>query len=130
MIRTGLSRKPLLCLGLLAALPVLASVPASALELEDCRISAGEAFPSLKARCGILDRPLDPEDPESETIGIRVAVVPALNLEPEPDPIVPIAGGPGQGSVEFYTAYYAAFEAVRRNRDILLIDQRGMGACQ
>jgi pimeloyl-ACP methyl ester carboxylesterase len=127
MYRTGLSRKPLLILGLVSALPVLGITPSAALELEDCRISAGEAFPSLKARCGVLDRPLNPEDPESETIGIRVAVVPALNLEPDPDPLVPIAGGPGQGSVEFYTSYRGAFEAVRRNRDILLVDQRGTG---
>ena len=56
-----------------------------------------------------------------------MVVVPALNLTPEPDPVVPIAGGPGQGSVEFYTSYSWAFEDVRRNRDILLIDQRGTG---
>lgn len=102
--------------------------PAAALELEDCRISAGPSFPGIKARCGTLDRPLDPDDPESETIGIRVAVVPALNLEPEPDPVVPIAGGPGQGTVQFYSAYANAFEPLRRNRDILLVDQRGTGA--
>jgi len=60
-------------------------------------------------------------------IELRVVVVPALNLTPEPDPVVPIAGGPGQGSVQFYTSYSWAFEEVRRNRDILLIDQRGTG---
>ncbi|HNP65828.1 MAG TPA: alpha/beta hydrolase, partial [Woeseiaceae bacterium] len=32
-----------------------------------------------------------------------------------------------QGSIGFYTAYAFAFETVRRNRDILLIDQRGTG---
>lgn len=56
-----------------------------------------------------------------------MVVVPALNLTPEPDPVVPIAGGPGQGSVQFYASYSWAFEDVRRNRDILLIDQRGTG---
>ena len=55
------------------------------------------------------------------------AVVPALSLEPEPDPFVPIAGGPGQASSEFYAAYQGAFEKVRRNRDIVLLDQRGTG---
>lgn len=127
MFRTGLARKPTLLLGFLLALPVFGIAPSAALELDDCRISAGDGFLSLKARCGTLERPLDPENPESETIGIRVAVVPALNLEPEPDPLVPIAGGPGQGSVEFYASYRGAFEAVRRNRDILLVDQRGTG---
>jgi len=81
----------------------------------------------MAARCGTMTRPLDPTGVVPGEIELRVAVVPALNLTPEPDPLVPIAGGPGQGSVQFYTAYYWAFEDVRRNRDILLIDQRGTG---
>jgi pimeloyl-ACP methyl ester carboxylesterase len=56
-----------------------------------------------------------------------VAVVAALNLTPETDPIVPIAGGPGQGAIEFYSSVSSTFEALRRNRDILLVDQRGTG---
>lgn len=99
----------------------------SALELDECRISAGPSFPSLKARCGILQRALNPDDPQSPLIDIRVAVVPALNLQPEPDPIVPLAGGPGQGAVQFYASSAGAFEPVRRDRDILLVDQRGTG---
>ncbi len=100
---------------------------AASLELTDCRINAGPGAPSMPARCGTMIRPLDPSGGEPGEIELRVAVVPALNLTPEPDPVVPIAGGPGQGSVQFYTAYSAAFEDVRRNRDILLIDQRGTG---
>ncbi len=117
-----------LLLSIATALPALADSGQATLELEDCRISAGPAFPSLKARCGTLERPLDPSAPDAETIGIRVALVPALNLEPEPDPVVPIAGGPGQGAVQFYSAYAGAFEALRRDRDILLVDQRGTGS--
>ena len=98
-----------------------------ALELEECRISAGPAFPGIKARCGRFERPENPDDPESPMIELRVAVVPALNLQPLPDPIVPLAGGPGQGAIQFYSAHAEAFEAVRRNRDVLLVDQRGTG---
>jgi pimeloyl-ACP methyl ester carboxylesterase len=101
---------------------------AIALELEDCRISAGDAFPGIKARCGRIERQENPDDPESPLLEIRVAVVPALNLQPQTDPIVPLAGGPGQGAIQFYSAYAAAFEPVRRNRDILLVDQRGTGS--
>jgi pimeloyl-ACP methyl ester carboxylesterase len=100
---------------------------AQTLSLEDCRISAGPGYPGIKARCGTMLRPQDPTDPDSPKIEIRVAVVPALNLNPQNDPIVPIAGGPGQSSVEFYSSYAGAFEPVRRNRDILLVDQRGTG---
>jgi pimeloyl-ACP methyl ester carboxylesterase len=97
------------------------------LELEDCRISAGPAFPGIKARCGTMLRPEDPTDPDSSPIEVSVAVVPALTLRPEPDPFVPLAGGPGGSAIEFYAAYAHAFEYVRRHRDILLVDQRGTG---
>ena len=100
---------------------------AGPLELSDCRIRADEGYPGIAARCGTLMRPLNPADPDSELIALRVALVPALSLEPETDPLVAIAGGPGQGSIEFYAAYAQAFEKVRRKRDILLLDQRGTG---
>ncbi len=114
-----------------ALFAVLASLvlPAHAqsLELEECRISAGPGYPGIKARCGTVLRPQNPGDPASPDITLRVAVVPALNLNPATDPVVPLAGGPGQGAVQFYSAYAAAFEPMRRNRDILLVDQRGTG---
>jgi len=97
------------------------------LELEECRISAGRGFPGIKARCGTLERHEDPSDPSSPLLQLYVAVVPALTLEPAPDPFVPIAGGPGQASTVFYANFAAAFEKVRRNRDIVLMDQRGTG---
>ncbi|HNP35797.1 MAG TPA: alpha/beta fold hydrolase [Woeseiaceae bacterium] len=100
---------------------------AGALELEDCRISAGPSFPGIKARCGKLSRHENPDDESSPLIELKVAVVPALNLKPAPDPVVPIAGGPGQGTVQFYAAYANAFEPLRKDHDILLVDQRGTG---
>ena len=113
---------------LTAALLVALAPAAGALELEDCRISAGPAYPGIKARCGTLLRPENPADADSPPIELSVAVVPALDLEPEPDPFVPLAGGPGGSAIEFYSAYAGAFEPVRRHRDILLVDQRGTGS--
>ena len=112
---------------LLAACVLFTFSGARALELEDCRISAAPGQPGVKARCGTMLRPENPDDPSSPSIELRVAVVPALNLSPETDAVVPIAGGPGQGSVEFYLMVRGAFEALRRDRDILLVDQRGTG---
>jgi pimeloyl-ACP methyl ester carboxylesterase len=60
-------------------------------------------------------------------LDLFVAVVPALSLEPAADPLVPIAGGPGQASSEFYAGFASAFEEIRRDRDIVLLDQRGTG---
>jgi pimeloyl-ACP methyl ester carboxylesterase len=119
MLRTGAP--------VLTTLLLLLAGDLAALELEDCRISAGPAFPGLKARCGTMLRPENPADPDSPDIELAVAVVPALSLKPEPDPLVPLAGGPGGSAIEFYSAWSHAFEYVRRNRDILLVDQRGTG---
>ena len=116
-----------IALALLASLALCGMASGQSLKLEDCRISIGPGFPGTKARCGTMLRPENPADPNSPEIELRVAVVPALNLVPETDPVVPIAGGPGQGSVEFYLQAKGAFEGLRRNRDILLVDQRGTG---
>ncbi len=99
----------------------------NALELEDCRISAGPSSQGINARCGTLVTPQDPDSPDGETIELKVAVVPALDLDPRPDPVVPIAGGPGGSSIEMYATQRGSFEALRRTRDILLVDQRGTG---
>ena len=123
MIR--ISALPLL---LLVTLGQAVAAAAPSIELSDCRISAGPGFPGIKARCGTFMRPLDPSDPDSEQLALRVAVVPALDLNPEASPLVPLAGGPGGGAVQFYSAYFSAFEPVRRDRDIVLLDQRGTGS--
>jgi len=118
-------RKPVIPLVLLLALTTSRAQPV--LELSDCRISAGTGAPGISARCGELERPLDPDNPDSESIFLKVAVVPALTLEPATDAFVPIAGGPGASSIRFYAAWAQAFERVRQKRDILLVDQRGTG---
>ena len=114
----------MLCVFCVTALPVAHAD----LVLEECRINAGPGFPGIKARCGTLDRHEDPSDPGSPLLALSVAIVPALSLEPEPDPFVPIAGGPGQSTIEFYSLLSHAFEDIRRTRDIVLLDQRGTGA--
>lgn len=128
-VESALKYSLLLAAALLAVMPANArqSAAQATLELEDCRIRAGRGFPGIKARCGTLERHVNPDDPGSPLLELFVAVVPALTLEPEPDPLVPIAGGPGQASSEFYAAYNEAFEMVRRNRNIVLLDQRGTG---
>ena len=67
-------------LGAVVAVLVLLAIaagPVAALELEDCRISAGPAFPGIKARCGRFERPLNPDQPAAGSVGLSVAVVPA-----------------------------------------------------
>jgi len=93
---------------------------------ERCRLAA-DPLPAAFARCGTVSVPLDPAAPDGPTIELFVARVAALSAEPRPDPLLLIAGGPGQGTVDFYLQLRGAFEQARRDRDIILVDQRGTG---
>ena len=79
------------------------------------------------ARCGTLEVPLDPAAPDGPKIELFVARLGGFSPEPRPDPLLLIAGGPGQSTVDFYLQLRGAFELARRDRDIILVDQRGTG---
>ena len=53
--------------------------------------------------------------------------MPAISLNKKPDPLFLIAGGPGTSAVDLYTSSAGPFDRVRRDRDIILVDQRGTG---
>jgi pimeloyl-ACP methyl ester carboxylesterase len=109
-----------------AALALAPTVTNAELVLEPCRVEAPR-LPSVAASCGRLSLPENPREPDGRAIEIFVARVPSLSPEPQPDPLVVIAGGPGQAASRLYAASRAAFEAIRRDRDIVLVDQRGTG---
>lgn len=77
-------------------------------------------------QCGTLDVPEDRRHPEGRHLSIFVARLPANTLSPKPDPVVLLAGGPGQ-SASTLGPFALQLTAIRRTRDILLIDQRGTG---
>src|SRR6185369_12572641 len=96
------------------------------LSLERCRLTA-DLMPAAFARCGTLAVPEDPSAPGGRTVDIFVARVPSLSSAPRPDPLVLIAGGPGEITVDMYLQLKGAFEPARRERDVILVDQRGTG---
>jgi pimeloyl-ACP methyl ester carboxylesterase len=96
-------------------------------DLAPCRIADRNGLTSTAARCGHLEVPEDPSDPQGAKIRLAIAVVPAVATEARPDPLFLIAGGPGQGSIQGYAPLLAAFAGVRRERDLVLVDQRGTG---
>ena len=91
-----------------------------------CRLVA-EGLPAAYARCETVAVPLDPAEPDGPTVDLFVARIAALSAEPRPDPLVLIAGGPGQSTVDMYLQLRGAFEQARRDRDLILVDQRGTG---
>lgn len=116
-----------LALWLCALAPTAYAQSSPTIELEDCRLESTTGIGAVNGRCGWLTVPENRADPKSRRIQLHVAVVPALNLNAAPDPFVFIPGGPGQAASEEYPAIAPMFERIRRDRHIVLIDQRGTG---
>lgn len=96
------------------------------LEWTDCLLEASTGIGSQAALCADFDVPEGHVD-AGRRIPLHVAIVPALNRRAQPDPLFVLAGGPGQAATDFYAGYAAAFSAIGRDRDIVLVDQRGTG---
>lgn len=82
---------------------------------------------SEEVLCGSYTVEENRQQPNGRTIDIQVAVLPAVSEAKESDPFVLFAGGPGQGARAMGRYVQAAFRGVNETRDIVLIDQRGMG---
>ncbi len=98
----------------------------AAIETEACRLST-RWLATVAAQCGTLTVPEDPANPEGRQIELFVARIPALSGAPQPDPVLLISGGPGQATTDLYLGLRGAFEPIRRDREIILLDQRGTG---
>lgn len=98
------------------------NAPPRTIKLTDCRI------PKLPvaAQCGTLEVPENREKPEGRKITIFIALLRANTLNPLPDPLFILAGGPGQAA-SYLGPFAAKLSDVRKNRDIVLVDQRGTG---
>ena len=62
--------------------------------LQSCEIAGVDGT----ARCGTIR--VNESSPGARTIDLRVIVLPSLDAAPQPDPILPLLGGPGQGAAE------------------------------
>lgn len=99
----------------------------SSLRLEDCLLDAPGQPVQVVARCGQLEVPENPADPNGRTIRLNVAVVKAQSSNPAPDPLFMLAGGPGQAASEAFLPMLPLLERVTFKRDVVLVDQRGTG---
>jgi len=118
------------CLGVLLVLQVASSSRVSAPEpgvrLTPCRI---DGFPE-EIKCTSVSVPESRSGASDRRVSIHVAIVPALSRVAARDPLVLLAGGPGQAASSFGPWIASVFAPIRRHRDILLIDQRGTGLSQ
>ncbi len=113
---------------------------AVALALVGCAAAPEPGGPSLvlqpchvrgvdeETRCGVLEVPEDPDQPEGRQIPLRVVVLPAVSAAAAGDPLFLLAGGPGQASSEIIEGLLPALKRIRERRDLVFVDQRGTGA--
>jgi pimeloyl-ACP methyl ester carboxylesterase len=104
-----------------------ASAPTSALALSACRLEDPAKVSLVLAECGELSVPENPSDSNGRRIRLHFARVPAINRHKQPDPLFVLAGGPGMAATTFYASVPFSFERIHRDRDIVLVDQRGTG---
>ncbi|WP_414640668.1 alpha/beta hydrolase [Archangium sp.] len=118
---------------LLAALCALLSLPACTrsagaetsrkMALEPCRLEGV----GRQALCGTHEVWEDRAAKKGRKVPLKVVVVPALAASPAPDPLVLLAGGPGQGAAKLAGHMVPVLERIQRNRDLVFVDQRGTG---
>jgi pimeloyl-ACP methyl ester carboxylesterase len=107
--------------------PHRAAAGPATLTLTPCRLTHPSQLVSVEAQCGRLTVPEDPAAPAGRQLQLFVARIPAVNEHGRPDPLFLLAGGPGLAATTFYTGVAPVFERIRRDRDIVLVDQRGTG---
>lgn len=101
----------------------LAAGAAQALTLAPCSLPGVEH----PAQCGTLQRPLDPVASPGRRFDLHVAVLPALARHKHADPVVFLAGGPGQSAIELAGHAQRLLARLGQRRDLLLVDLRGTG---
>jgi pimeloyl-ACP methyl ester carboxylesterase len=126
------SFKWLLLLGALGVAQALVQAqaqpaPAPGIQFSPCQLEDAAHFSVLVAECGTLEVAENPAAPAGRKIKLHIARVPAINRRKAEDPLFILAGGPGMAASTMYAGTAAAFARIQRNRDIVLVDQRGTG---
>ncbi|MBT9492104.1 MAG: alpha/beta fold hydrolase [Paucibacter sp.] len=115
--------------GLALALAAIGGKPAAAAGgptdsiTRPCRI---EGMPN-ELQCGSIKRPLNPAAPDGTQIDIHFLVVPAMARNKQPEPVLMLAGGPGQSAMAVAPIVMSRLARLNNRRDIVFIDQRGTG---
>src|SRR5919205_1980006 len=92
-------------------------------KLAPCKLADGGR--EVDALCGTYQVWENRAAKSGRKIGLKIVVLPAQTSHPKPDPIFFLAGGPGQAATDL--AAGGAENPLRRDRDLVYVDQRGTG---
>lgn len=95
---------------------------------EPCTLASGSVARNVQAQCAKFEVPEDRAAPDGRKIELNLAWLPATEEgSASDDPVFFLAGGPGQSAVQVWPQLDPAFAAVRKQRHVILVDQRGTG---
>lgn len=98
------------------------------LAFRPCNLSSPSSKQSIEAQCTTHPVPEDRSRPDGRKVALNIAwLPPSSESNVAPDPVFFLAGGPGQGAVESYPLLDPVFAEVRKQRHVILVDQRGTG---
>ena len=100
---------------------------APTLAFKACRLEQPQGLAAVETECTRVIVPENRHNPDSRALALFVARLPALTRNKLPEPLFVLTGGPGLGASTFYPGVASAFARIRRERDIVLVDQRGTG---
>ncbi|MBB1061980.1 alpha/beta hydrolase [Marilutibacter spongiae] len=100
-----------------------------AIDFAPCVLGGEHGQPTVEAQCGHYEVAENPAAPEGRRIRLNIARLPAEGKSGgTEDPVFFLAGGPGQAATDVAAVVDNALKEVRKQRDIVLVDQRGTGA--
>lgn len=115
----------LLCLALLAAAPALAAPAPLAFEPYTLETRSQG---SIAAEIATLQVPRRHSEPDGPQMQLKVVRLRATGGDGRTAPVVYLAGGPGGSGIDTARGpRWPVFDQVRRETDVLLLDQRGAG---
>ena len=95
---------------------------------EPCTLASPFGVDGIEAQCGKYSVAENPAEPDGRQVELNLAWIPAgEDAELAPDPVLLLAGGPGQAATMVYPQAAAAFREIRDQRHVILLDQRGTG---
>lgn len=99
-----------------------------AIAFRPCSLTSPVGTATVEAQCGRFSVPENPDAPKGRQIELNIAWLPATDESGvAEDPVFFLAGGPGQAATEIWPHIDDAFAEVRKNRHVVLVDQRGTG---
>ena len=113
----------MLVIAVACAACVPAGAPLVSTRLHPCASSEGPT----DGYCGGLDVYEDRAAGTGRRIRLAIVVLPSVSSDVHADPLVFLAGGPGQAAAQMASLVQPMFRRVQRTRDVVLVDQRGTG---